>query len=418
MVPHSHEAEQAVLGSILIDESCLKGIDLGAEDFFSEEHQQVFEAILALRDQSIDQLSVAHKLNAMGKLESVGGASYLSHLINITPTSLHAGHYAGIVKDCAINRCLISVAKRIEDIGESGVSAEQALRQSYTLISKVSQTFPANDILTPRDMANEADVRYGQLRNIGPGMATGIKQFDKRTAGLFNGDYVILAARPGLGKTTLALQIARNMAKELTVLFLSLEMVKSAVMDKLVASLGGLAMVDVRRGNYSEGLLDKIIGSVGELGELNLYLAQGPAATQDLRRLIERMQMSYGLDAVFVDYLQLLRDRDGSNANERVGFISNELSSISKEFNIPLVVLSQLNRAADGREDKRPHLSDLRESGSIEQDADLILFLYRDSYYKRDAGTEAELIIAKDRLRGTSGKIKLIWEARNENYIG
>ena len=128
--------------------------------------------------------------------------------------------------------------------------------------------------------------------------------------------------------------------------------------------------------------------------------------------------MSYGLDAVFVDYLQLLRDRHGSNSNERIGFISNELASISKEFNTPLVVLSQLNRAADSREDKRPHLSDLRESGSIEQDADLILFLYRDSYYKRDAGTEAELIIAKDRLRGTSGKLKLIWEARNENYIG
>jgi replicative DNA helicase len=216
------------------------------------------------------------------------------------------------------------------------------------------------------------------------------------------------------------LQIAKYIARDHNVLFASLEMLPEAVLDKLAAGLISKPTRLIRRGGYSDELLDEITLSLGKLAECNLYLCHGPATTVSLRQLLERMKLSYGLDIAFIDYLQLLRDRYRSNPNDRVTFISGELANIAKEFNIPLVVLSQLSRAPEGRADKRPLLSDLRESGAIEQDADLILFLYRDSYYKRDInphGAETELLIDKDRLRAITGKFTRYWDGQYEKYV-
>ena len=421
-LPQDLEAEESLLGSILLDGSQLNRINLQPQDFFDQTHQVIYQAILNLykRGDGIDQITVAHELRNMGNLDLVGGVGYLSHVISIVPTSFHAPYYAEVVKQTSLNRSLITAASQISVIGYEDKEPEQNLSNSQAILSNLSKSIPTMQIWTPQDIADEANRRYATLRNIIPGIATGLKEFDKQAGGESNGDYVVLASRPGVGKSTLALQIAQHIAHTHMCLFASLEMQPTAIMDNLVAHLIEQPSRLVRRGNYSDELFDKITLCEGELAESNLYLCRGPATTKSLRQLMERMKLSYGLDIAFVDYLQLLRDRYGSNSNERVGFISGELASISKEFDIPLVVLSQLSRAPEARADKHPLLSDLRESGSIEQDADLILFLTRESYYKRKMekhGAETEFIIAKDRMRGLTGTLSLYWDAYKERYV-
>lgn len=421
--PHNLEAEESILGSILIDGEQMRRVDLEPSDFLDEGHQAIYQAMINLhkRSEGIDQITVAHELHRQSKLENIGGAGYLSYLIRITPTSLHAPYYAKVIKDCSLNRSLIAAAGQIAKVGYENREPQQSLSDSQAVLNAISQHIPTTQIWTPKDMATQANERYTKLRHTLPGISTGFAEFDKRTGGLFNGDYIVLASRPGVGKTTLALQMAKYIARDHKVLFASLEMLPTAVLDKLVAGLIGKPARLIRRGGYSDELLDEITLSLGKLAESNLYLCRGPATTASLRQLIERMKLSYGLDSAFIDYLQLLRDRYGTSPNERITFISGELANMAKEFNIPLVVLSQLSRAPEGRADKRPLLSDLRESGAIEQDADLILFLYRQSYYERGIephGAEAELLIDKDRMRGITGRFTLYWDAQGEKYVG
>jgi len=420
--PHDLGAEENVLGAILLDGEQVAKVDLVVSDFFDESHQAIYEAMVNLRkaEAVIDQITVAHELQRMGKIEMAGGASYLSHLVATIVVPWHALHYAKIVKECSVNRSLIAAAGQIAAAGYEAGDPSQNIATSWGILRKVGQMINDHHLLTPSDIAKMADERYEALRHITPGLGTGIKALDKLMGGVSDGDYIILASRPGMGKTTFALQMAQNIAAEHTVLFASLEMMPEAIIDKIVASFAGKPVRVVRRGNYPNELLDEIVFTFGKLNQLKLYLYHGAATVASLRQSIEQMQASYGLELVFLDYLHLLRDRYGSNTNERIGFISGELATIAKEFSMPLIVLSQLSRAPDDRMDKRPHLSDLRESGSIEQDADLIMFLYRDSYYNRGIevdGAETELIIAKDRLRGITGKLKLYWDSEGEKYV-
>ena len=419
--PNDIAAEESLLGSILIDGEQMSKVELDITDFLDSNHQSIYKAILNLykRGEGIDQITVAHELMNKGDLDKAGGVGYLSHLISITPTSIHAPYYAKVVKDCALNRSLITAGGQIAQLGYTNKDPIGSLSDSQRVLSSISKLMPATELLTPKELADIATVRYGELRDMQPGLLTGFSDFDRRTGGLFKGDYIVLAARPSVGKTTLALQIAENIAVKHNVLFISLEMTTNAISDKRIAWFIETPVGAIRRGNYDEKLLGDIVLSLGRMAEINLYLAHGPATTRSVRQVIERMKLSYGVDAVFIDYLSILRDRYGSNANERVGFISGELANMAKEFDIPIVVLSQLNRSPDARNDKRPQLSDLRESGSIEQDADLILFLYRDSYYNRNldpSGVPCELIIAKDRLRGLIGKLELQWDGAREKY--
>ena len=393
IIPHNEEAEEATLGSVLIDSSQVASLDLQPSAFFDSRHQAIYQAVLDLYKQGegIDQITVSHELQRKGKLESIGGVAYLSHLISITPTSLHAPYYAKVLRDCSFSRNLIAAGNRIAQIGYRNEDPQQSVMDSQGLLSDISKAIPTAQIWTPRDIADKASDRYAQLRNKIPGLATGFRQFDRWTGGFFNGDYIILASRPGMGKSTCALQIAKQIGQRgHKVLFISLEM-----------------------------LLGEITLSLGQLAENNLYFCRGPATTGALRQIMERMKLRYGLDIVFIDYLQLLRDRYGSNDNERIGFVSGELAAIAKEFNVPVVVLSQLSRALESRSDKRPLLSDLRSSGSLEQDSDLILFLSRESYYNRSVnphGAETELLIGKSRMGGI-GKLSLYWDAYKEKYV-
>jgi len=420
--PHNIEAEESLLGAILLDSNQMSRIDLETVDFFEENHQAIYHAMLNLYKLGggIDQVTVAHEIMRLGKLEQVGGAGYLSHLISVVPTSLHAPYYAKVLRDCSLNRQLLDAAGQIAAIGYANGDPLEGLSKSQTTLSSISKLISRDELLTPQDIAGRADVRYEMLRDIQPGLSSGFAPLDNKIGGLSDGDYIILAGRPGIGKSTLALQIAENIAVNHNALFICLEMTADAITDKRISWVIGKSVSIVRRGNYGDDLFDDITFSVGKLAERNLYLSHGPATTHSLRRVMESMKLSYGLDIAFIDYLQLLRDRFGNNANERIGFISGELANMAKEFDIPLVVLSQLSRAPDGRMDRRPHLSDLRESGSIEQDADLIVFLYRDSYYDREVepdGAETEVLIGKDRMRGLSGKLSLFWDAEGERYV-
>jgi replicative DNA helicase len=406
----------SVLGSILIDPSALTLVSLLPADFFDEQNQIVFQAMLNLRD-GIDQITVAHELNRMGKLEEVG-VSYLSHLISQVPTSIHAAYYAGIVRDCSFNRRLISMGGQVQAQGYKNEEPDIALAKAGQMLSIIGKLVQDTKLWTPRDMATKAQDRYLKMLRQPLGLATGLKALDSKIGGLFPGEFIIVAARGGMGKTTLGLQIARNMAASLKVLFVSMEMSAASVTDKNVAALSGKRNRTIALGNYSDDTMGGINDALGILSELYLYILEGNQTTSSLRTNMERQICSHGCDVVFVDYLQRFSDRYGSSPNDRVSHISGELADIAKDFNLPLVVLCQLNREPDKREDKRPHLTDLRDSGAIEQDADLVLFIYRESYYNRnEVNNQTELIIAKDRLRGCTGYIPLAWQRDGEVYV-
>ena len=287
--PHDIEAEEALLGSMLLDASQLGSIDLAPGDFFDEVHCAIFEAMLNLRkrDEGVDQITVAHELLRMGKLEQVDGAAYLSRLISITPTSLHAQYYAKVVKDCAVNRSLIAAAGEIAAAAYAGGDPAEAISSSRGVLNRVGRMITNQRLLTPMDLANRAHERYEVLRHTTPGLKTGVKALDNLTGGLSGGDYSILASRPGMGKTTFALQMAVNIALERTVLFVSLEMMPEAVIDKMVAGFAGVPVRVVRRGNYPDAVIDAIVVTYDKLTGLKLYLSYGPATVGSLRQVID-----------------------------------------------------------------------------------------------------------------------------------
>ena len=411
--PHDQQAEEAVLGSLLLDAECR--VDLEERDFFLEANQLVYRAMVATEHR--DQITVAHELLRNETLQKAGGVSYLSYLVSITPTSLHAGHYAQIVKDCSRNRDLIEIAGQIANIGYTNAAPDGNVEASQKLVNKLAEQ-KKSSAQSITALANKALDRYETLTDGTSGIPTGIVCFDKFTGGIRNGDYIIIAARAGMGKSSLALQIANHLALFKKVLFFSLEMSSSALTDKLVSSSVSIPMNTIARGNYTDATLDGLVKGAQKISALKLNIVCGSMTTQKIRNLITQTRMEYGVDVVFVDYLQLLMDKSNGNANERIGNISREISSIAKEFDLPVIALSQLNRACDSRDDKRPKLWDLRESGSLEQDADMVLFLYRDNYYSHLLDDKAELIIAKDRLTGKMGKLPLVWKAKRGIYCG
>jgi replicative DNA helicase len=334
--------------------------------------------------------------------------SYLSALISMVPTSIHAVHYADIVKNCAMNRRLLSVAGQVESIGYQNMPHKEAIDRVQKLVRLVSLQAKDDDVLNPVDMVNDAIDRYSLARTAKKYLKTGIASVDFRIGGLLPAEYVVIAARTSVGKTTFALQIARHIAIEKYALFISLEMSKEQITNKNVAALTGIPEGIISRGAYSEDQLGQINKSLGEISDLHLYVAEGNRTTTDIRRLIENQMNQTGLDIVFIDYLQKVRDKSAEDQYNRVGNISFEIALMTKDYNIPIVALAQLNRDAEYRTDHRPKLSDLRDSGRIEEDADMVGFLYRESYYKKDADcdvTQGEFHKYKDRLRGETGII-------------
>jgi replicative DNA helicase len=432
LAPHDIEAEGAVIGSLLIDpEAILKvATFLNAEDFFSETNQVVYQACFSLyqRNEVINQITVAHELMRQNRLEQVGGAAYLSHLISIVPTSLHVEHYAQIVSNMAVMRKLIAAAEQIAAVGyEAGPDVEASLNKAEDILFQVRTRPGSRDFVSIREALGQyfegtgpTITREGEPRRV----LTGFAALDDFLGGLQRADLIVLAARPSLGKTSLALNIARNAAinHNACVALFSLEMSQESVVQRLLASESGVDSRHVRLGRFSEQEEVKIMEASGTLSEAPIYIDDSPRLRiVDIRSKARRLHFEHGIDLLIIDYLQLIQG-EGRNESrvQEITKITSSLKMLARELNVPVLAVSQLSRAVEWRASHVPQLADLRESGSIEQDADVVLFIYRDDmYYTAEEWSKlhdiekepyprsiADIIVAKHR-NGPLGQVKL-----------
>jgi replicative DNA helicase len=430
MVPHNVEAEQAVLGALLIDPDALYKVNtfLLPDDFYVERHHWIYEAILDLneRSEAVDLLTLCDELERRERLVDLGGAAYLTALINATPTALNIEHYGRIVERTSTLRRLIGAAGEIaalayedtDDVGETVDRAEQ-------ILFGVSQRRISRDMMPIRDVVSEYYDRIDYLyqhKGETIGVPTGFRQLDKVLGGLQKSDLLIIAARPGMGKTSLMLSIAQNAARKYNqrVALFSLEMSAEQLVQRLISSETGIDSQRLRVGNLREDEWPTFIQATGALSETMIFIDDTPSiSAMQVRTKARRLYAEYGLDLLIIDYLQLMQsDRRTENRVQEISFLSRALKGLARELNIPVLVASQLSRAVEQRTDKRPMLSDLRESGSIEQDADIVMFIYRDDYYtpETEQPNIAEVIISKHR-NGPTGMVPLFFRKELAQFL-
>jgi replicative DNA helicase len=425
--PHSVEAEQSVLGGLLLDNLAWDraGDLLTESDFYRHEHRLIFAAIAGLVNNSkpADVITVFEQLQGLGKAEDCGGLSYLNALAQSVPSAANIRRYAEIVRERAILRKLIAASDEIAThaFNPQGRAVSQILDEAEGRIfqigeegSRQKQGFQGIDKLVV-DLLDRVNELHDNGAEDVTGVRTGFYDLDRDTAGLQKGDLIVLAARPSMGKTAFALNIAENVAvkEELPVLVFSMEMGASQLALRLVGSLGRIDQTHLRTGRLTDDEWSRLAEAVDRLKLARLYIDETPGLTAaELRARARRMARQYGqLGLIVVDYLQLMSGSSSGDENRatELGEISRGLKALAKELQCPVMALSQLNRSVEARNDKRPMMSDLRESGAIEQDADIIMFIYRDDYYNKEASKEpgvSEIIIAKQR-NGPVGTVKL-----------
>jgi replicative DNA helicase len=418
--PQNIEAEQSVLGSLLIDpEAILKVISsLRPEDFYRETHALIYKAIIDLheRRQPADFVTLCDELDRRKELEQVGGPGYLTSLINAVPTSVHAQYYGRIVAATATLRRLISAAAEISNMAyERADDEDRILDQAEQLIFGVAQRSIERELVPLRTVVSDYYDRIEYLyehRGETVGVPTGFIDLDRLLGGFQRADLIIVAGRPGTGKTSLALSIADFAARKhgLCIAIFSLEMPAQQVVQRLVSGATGIESQRLRIGDITQEELARITRAMGELSETSVYMDDTPAiAPMELRAKARRLQAEHPIDLIIVDYLQLMQAGVRmENRVQEVSYISRQLKSLSSELNVPVLACSQLSRAVESRVDKRPLLSDLRESGSIEQDADVVMFIYREEMYVEDTFRPniADIMVAKHR-NGPTGQISL-----------
>lgn len=424
--PQNHEAEQSVLGSILIDKDAFIRISdfLLADDFYEEKHKHVYGAILELfhRYQPIDVLTVANILEEKEKLEEIGGSDYLIELTQTVPTSSHVYHYAQIVKQKSTLRKLIIAGQQISALGhDEKTDTKEVLEQAEKTLFSVSQNFIKTKFVHIKEILDQSYDRIAELHatmerdgEAFRGIVTGFGDLDKTLSGLQPADLIILASRPSMGKTALALNIAQNIARQgkKTVGIFSLEMSKDQLVERMFCSIMGLDSWKLRTGKLTDQDLRNIGIVMQDLNNINIFIDDAPdCSIVDLRTKARRLQQEHGLDLLIIDYLQLMNSSQPNFTNrvQEISEISRALKLLARELQVPIIALSQLSRVVETRQEKIPQLSDLRDSGSIEQDADVVLFIYRDEYYNPDTTTRpgrADVIIAKHRS-GPTGKVEL-----------
>ncbi len=422
--PQNLEAEASLLGSILIDqEAIIRIADLvAADDFYDRRHSLIFTAIIDLYEARapIDLLTLSNKLDVAGELERIGGASFLTDLVSTVPTAAHVVHYAGIVTHKATLRRLISAATEITGIGyDEQTPLEDVLDQAEQTLFSVSQKHlkqnfvPISTVLAASfDRLDDLHRDKNRLR----GIPTGFKAMDNLLAGLQKSDLIILAARPSMGKTTLAMNIAHHVAvKEgIPVGVFSLEMSKEQLIDRLLAAESGIDSWRLRTGNLEDSDFPKINHAMAVLSEAPFYIDDTATTNiMEMRTKARRLQTENDLGLIVIDYLQLISGRKVGGSDNRVqevSEISRGLKGLARELNVPIIALSQLSRSVETRNPAIPQLSDLRESGSIEQDADVVMFIYREDYYSRDEEKSgiAQILVKKHR-NGPTGDIDLMF---------
>ncbi|HEY4687582.1 MAG TPA: replicative DNA helicase [Candidatus Subteraquimicrobiales bacterium] len=424
--PHNLEAEQSLLGSMLISTEVIPEVMevIKAEDYYREAHRQIFEAIMSLyaAGEPADPITVAEQLKAMGALEEVGGKPYLHTLINVVPTAANAKYYAEIVERNAILRALIRAATEVAALGyEAPENVESAIDKAESLIFGISQKRISEKFTHIRELLTESFEQIEKLYERGThvtGISSGFVDLDVITSGFHSSDLIVVAARPAMGKSSFALNIVQNIAlnEGLPVAIFSLEMARHQLTQRLMCSEARVDAQSLRSGNLSEEDWPKLSQAVGRLADAPIFIDDTPNITiMEVRAKARRLMTRQKLGLIVVDYLQLMQGHARSESRQQeVSEISRSLKILGRELDVPVIAVSQLSRAVEQRTDKRPLLADLRESGSIEQDADLVIFIYRDEYYYRDSEDKgiAEIIISKHR-NGPTGVVKL---AFLENY--
>ncbi|MDY0302241.1 MAG: replicative DNA helicase, partial [Candidatus Moranbacteria bacterium] len=414
--PNNVEAEQSILGSLMLDKDAIVKIAdfLLPIDFYQDKHRTIFEAMLALYEnrEPIDVLSISNKLDETNKLEDIGGSSYIASLVNIVPSASHVIHYAKVVQKKAMLRRLISAADQIVEMGYSGnEDVERILDEAEQRIFKVSQKYLKQDFVPIKSILENAFNRIDELhRDDGSlrGVPSGFIDLDKVLAGFQKSDLVILAARPSIGKTTLALDIARQVGVQakVPVGIFSLEMSSDQLIDRMLAAQAGIDLWRLRTGKLRssgpENDFEKLNEAMGILSEAPIYIDDTASANiMEMRTMARRLQTEHNLGLIIIDYLQLMEGRkmSGDNRVQEISEISRALKQLARELNIPIIALSQLSRQVESRSPQIPKLSDLRESGSIEQDADVVMMLYREDREKPDTPNKqiVDVIVAKHR---------------------
>lgn len=420
--PQNVEAEASLLGSLLIDADAIVKIadSVAPDDFYNENHAVILTAILDLYEarQPLDLLTLSNKLEEAGELEKVGGSAYLTQLTNAVPTAAHVIHYAGIVSHKATLRRLISAASTITGLGfDENTPVESLLDKAEQMLFGVSQHKLKQNFIPIREVLAESFDRLDDLhkdKNRLRGIPTGFKDMDNILAGMQRSDLLVLAARPSMGKTSLALNIAAHVAvsQGIPVGVFSLEMSKEQLIDRLLASESGIDSWKLRTGNLDDTDFPKINQAMAVLSEAPFYIDDSPMSNiMEMRTKARRLQSEHDLGLIIIDYLQLMSGYSSTdNRVQEVSEISRGLKALARELNVPVIALSQLSRSVESRSPQIPQLADLRESGSIEQDADVVLFIYREDYYQREterAGI-ADILIKKHR-NGPTGQIELYW---------
>ncbi len=434
--PQNLEAEQAVLGSLLIDkDAIIKIMDIVTpEDFYKDKHKMIFEAITDLytRHEPIDVVSLTNRLTERQQLDAVGGRSYLVSLANTVPTASNIENYAHIVQRKATLRRLLNAASEMINLGYQEVEdVDVVLDQAEQKLFTVSQKYLKHNFIPIGSVLNEAFDRIDEIHRDGNkmrGLKTGFTDLDNILSGLQKSDLVIIAARPSMGKTSLALDIARQTAMNgATVGLFSLEMSKEQLVDRLLCAQADVDLWKMRTGKLSDRDVDgtgmndfqRIGDAMGKLSEAAIYIDDGGSNNiMEIRTKARRLKMEHGLDLLIVDYLQLLTGSiKTDNRVQEVSEISRSMKQLARELNVPLVALSQLSRAVESRNVQIPKLSDLRESGSIEQDSDVVVFIYREDYHKKDTDRPniADIIIAKHR-NGPVGQVELFFDQTKASF--
>ena len=432
--PQNLEAEMSVLGGVLLENEALnKTVEfLVADDFYRGSHRKIFQALLRLSERSepADLVTLSAELKKHGELEDAGGGSYLATLVDYVPTAANIGYYCKLVKEKSIARSLISAATDIATSGYEGGDMNEILDQAEKSIFEISENRGGTSYAAVKDILKDTFKTIEMLfdrKELVTGVPTGYHDLDKLTAGLQGGDLIIIAGRPSMGKTAFALNIAEYATtyaenKTPTVVF-SLEMSKESLVQRMLCSVAKVDAGRLRTGNLGESDWPKLTMGAGQMSESPLFIDDTPAITvMDLRSKARRLKADHGLGMIVVDYLQLMRGSTTESRQQEISEISRSLKALAKELNVPVVALSQLNRSLESRTDRRPMMSDLRESGAIEQDADVIMFVYRDAVYcdackKRDNSCDlnhekdAEIIIGKQR-NGSLGIVSLTFQGQ------
>ena len=430
--PQSIEAEQAVLGSVFLDPDTVVGAleFIEAKDFYRRGHQLIFQTMLDLNNnnEAIDIVTITNALESKNQLEDVGGMAYLAELAVTVPTAANMEHYAKIVEQKSILRNLIRTATEIVTKGdEEGDELAAILDEAERSILEVSEKRSRSGFLSISEVLNTSIARIDELYQNDEeitGLPTGYKALDKMTAGLQKEELIILAARPAVGKTAFALNIAQNIGTKTdkTVAIFSLEMGAESLVNRMLCAEGSIDASNLRTGNLSEEEWQNLIVAMGSLSKASIYIDDTPGIrVAEIRAKCRRLKQEKGeLGLILIDYLQLIEGTGRESRQQEVSEISRQLKKLAKELDVPVMALSQLSRGVEQRQDKRPVLSDIRESGSIEQDADIVAFLYRDDYYDREEGDDeeeadmagqdniVEVIIEKNRS-GARGTVKLLF---------